>query len=211
MNFDARQALEVIEQERVSAFLGITTMLNWMLAVPGFHDYDLSSLRNIQYGGGPMPSAIVRAVAESFPCGLIQGYGQTEGVTMSFLSQEDHRDALRGIHPHRLRSCGREGFGTRIRVVDADGHDVPRDRKTPGEIVVRGEANMLGYFRRPDLTAATFRDGWMRTGDVATWDDERYLYIVDRLKDMIISGGRRSTASRSRRRLADTRRCWNAP
>ncbi|WNG17635.1 AMP-binding protein [Cystobacter fuscus] len=189
MNFDARQALEVIEQERVSAFLGITTMLNWMLAVPGFGNYDLSSLRNIQYGGGPMPSAIVRAVAESFPCGLIQGYGQTEGVTMSFLSQEDHRDALRGVHPHRLRSCGREGFGTRIRVVDADGHDVPRDRKTPGEIVVRGAANMLGYFRRPDLTAATFRDGWMRTGDVATWDDERYLYIVDRLKDMIISGG----------------------
>jgi acyl-CoA synthetase (AMP-forming)/AMP-acid ligase II len=189
MNFDARQALEVIEQERVSAFLGITTMLNWMLAVPGFDTYDLSSLRNIQYGGGPMPSALIRAVAEAFPCGLIQGYGQTEGTTMSFLSQEDHRDALRGVHPHRLRSCGREGFGTRIRVVNADGHDVPRDGKTPGEIVVRGEANMLGYFRRPDLTAATLRDGWMRTGDLATWDDERYLYIVDRLKDMIISGG----------------------
>jgi acyl-CoA synthetase (AMP-forming)/AMP-acid ligase II len=189
MNFDARQALEVIQQERVSAFLGITTMLNWMLAVPGFHTYDLSSLRNIQYGGGPMPSAIVRTVAEAFPCGLIQGYGQTEGTTMSFLSQEDHRDALRGIHPHRLRSCGREGFGTRIRVVDSNGHEVPCDGKTPGEIVVRSEANMLGYFRRPELTAATLQNGWMRTGDVATWDRDRYLYIVDRLKDMIISGG----------------------
>ncbi|MBM7112805.1 AMP-binding protein [Archangium primigenium] len=189
MNFEARQALEVIAQERVSAFLGITTMLSWMMATPGFGAQDLSSLRNIQYGGGPMPSAIVREVAEAFPCGLIQGYGQTEGATMSFLSQEDHRDALRGHHPHRLRSCGREGFGTRIRVVDADGHEVPRDGKTPGEIVVRGEANMLGYFRRPDLTAKTFQNGWMRTGDVATWDSERYLYIVDRLKDMIISGG----------------------
>jgi acyl-CoA synthetase (AMP-forming)/AMP-acid ligase II len=189
MNFDARQALEVIQQERVSAFLGITTMLNWMMAVPGFDAHDLSSLRNIQYGGGPMPSELVRSVAEAFPCGLIQGYGQTEGTTMSFLSQEDHRDALRGRHPHRLRSCGREGFGTRIRVVDTDGHDVPRDGRTPGEIVVRSAANMLGYFRRPELTAATFQNGWMRTGDLATWDDERYLYIVDRLKDMIISGG----------------------
>ncbi|EAU67128.1 class I adenylate-forming enzyme family protein [Stigmatella aurantiaca] len=131
MNFDAQQALAVIEQERVSAFLGITTMLNWMLAVPGFDSYDLSSLRNIQYGGGPMPSAVVRAVAEAFPCGLIQGYGQTEGTTMSFLSQEDHRDALRGVHPHRLRSCGREGFGTRIRVVDPNGHEVPRDGRLP--------------------------------------------------------------------------------
>lgn len=79
VNFEAQQALEIIEAERVSAFLGITTMLNWMMAVPGFSDYDLSSLRNIQYGGGPMPSSTVREALESFPCTLIQGYGQTEG------------------------------------------------------------------------------------------------------------------------------------
>jgi acyl-CoA synthetase (AMP-forming)/AMP-acid ligase II len=97
INFDAKLALEVIQRERVSAFLGITTMLNWMMAVDNFSEYDLSSLRNIQYGGGPMPHSVVKAALEAFPCTLIQGYGQTEGMTMSFLSQEDHIDAVSGI------------------------------------------------------------------------------------------------------------------
>jgi len=189
VNFEAEQALQVIEAERVSAFLGITTMLNWMMAVPGFAGYDLSSLRNIQYGGGPMPSAIVRAALESFPCTLIQGYGQTEGPGMTFLSQEDHAEAVAGRNPHRLRSCGREGFVGRLRVVDEHGADVPRDGRTAGQIVVRSEANMVGYWNQPELTASTIRDGWMWTGDIATWDAESYVYIVDRAKDMIISGG----------------------
>ncbi|MEK9655834.1 MAG: AMP-binding protein, partial [Halieaceae bacterium] len=89
INFDAQLALEVIQQERVSAFLGITTMINWMMAVEGFEDYDLSSLRNFQYGGGPMPRSVVEAALRAFPCTMIQGYGQTEGMTMTFLSQED--------------------------------------------------------------------------------------------------------------------------
>jgi acyl-CoA synthetase (AMP-forming)/AMP-acid ligase II len=189
VNFEAKQALDIIEAEHVSAFLGITTMLNWMMAVPGFAGYDLSSLRNIQYGGGPMPSTIVRAALESFPCTLIQGYGQTEGTTMTFLSQEDHANAVRGVNEHRLRSCGREGFITTVRVVDPEGREVPKDGRTPGEVVVRSAANMLGYYNRPDLTAATLRDGWMWTGDVAVWDEQNYVYIVDRAKDMIISGG----------------------
>lgn len=189
INFDAKLALEVIEKERVSAFLGITTMLNWMMAVDNFSDYDLSSLRNIQYGGGPMPHTVVESALASLPCTLIQGYGQTEGMTMSFLSQEDHARALQGIHPERLASCGREGFMTTIAVVDGTGNPVPRDGKTPGEIIVRSEANMVGYWRRPDLTAETLRDGWMWTGDVAVWDEESYVFIVDRAKDMIISGG----------------------
>jgi long-chain acyl-CoA synthetase len=189
VNFEAKQALELIQEEKVSAFLGITTMLNWMMAVENFGSYDLRSLRNIQYGGGPMPASVVRAALESFPCTLIQGYGQTEGMTMTFLSQEDHARAVRGEHEERLRSCGREGFVTRVQVVDANGRPVPRDGRTTGEIVVRSEANMLGYWRRPDLTAQTIREGWMCTGDIAFWDEEGYLFIVDRAKDMIISGG----------------------
>lgn len=189
VNFEPKQALGVIEAERVSAFLGITTMLNWMMAVEGFGGYDLSSLRNIQYGGGPMPSSIVRQSLDSFPCTLIQGYGQTEGTTMCFLTQEDHASALAGNRPERLRSCGREGFLTSVRVVDDQGRNVPQDGRTPGEIIVRSEANMVGYWNRPDLTARTLRDGWMWTGDVATWDEDRYIFIVDRAKDMIISGG----------------------
>ncbi len=189
MNFDAAEALEIIQAERVSAFLGITTMLNWMMAVDGFDRYDLSSLRNIQYGGGPMPETVVKAALDAFPCTLIQGYGQTEGMTMTFLSQEDHAAAVSGDRPERLNSCGREGFVTRARLVDDAGRDVPKDGRTPGEIVIQSEANMLGYWRRPDLTAETLRDGWMWTGDVATWDEDSYIFIVDRAKDMIISGG----------------------
>lgn len=189
INFDARLALETIQRERVSAFLGITTMLNWMMADEKFADFDLSSLRNIQYGGGPMPSSVVAAALDAFPCTIIQGYGQTEGMTMSFLSQEDHLRALAGDHPERLDSCGREGFVTEMRLVDPEGNTIPRDGNTPGEIIVRSEANMVGYWQRPDLTSETIRDGWMWTGDIAVWDEAGYIFIVDRAKDMIISGG----------------------
>ncbi len=189
INFEAKLALDVIQEERVSALLGITTMLNWMMAVENFSSYDLSSLRNIQYGGGPMPATVVKAALDSFPCTLIQGYGQTEGLTMTFLSQEDHRDAIAGIHPERLSSCGREGFVTSVRLLDESGNLVPRDGKTSGEIAVRSEANMLGYWRKPELTAKTLREGWMMTGDIATWDQDGYVFVVDRAKDMIISGG----------------------
>ena len=109
---------------------------------------------------------------------------------MTFLAQEDHIRAIKdGYHPERLKACGREGFVTSVRVVDDDGNDVPTDGETPGQIIVKSEANMLGYFRNPELTAQTIRDGWMWTGDIATMDSERYVYIVDRAKDMIISGG----------------------
>lgn len=189
INFEAKKALEVIQAERVSAFLGITTMLNWMMAVEGFDQYDLSSLRNIQYGGGPMPETVVKAALAAFPCTIIQGYGQTEGMTMTFLSQEDHAEAINGNHPERLNSCGREGFVTRIRVVDETGKDIPKDSLHTGEIVVQSEANMLGYWQKPELTGQTIKDGWMWTGDIATWDSDGYVFIVDRSKDMIISGG----------------------
>ena len=190
MNFEPKLALDLIENEKVSAFLGVTTMLNWMMAQENFASYDLSSLRNIQYGGGPMPSNIVRQALDSFPCTLIQGYGQTEGTTMTFLSQEDHLKAVGGIHPERLKSCGREGFVTQVRIVDPlTGELVPNDNSTPGEIVVKSAANMIGYLNKPEQTERTLRDGWMWTGDIATWDEDRYVFIVDRAKDMIISGG----------------------
>ena len=161
MNFDAKLALDLIQQEKVSGFLGITTMLNWMMAVENFNKYDLSSLRCVQYGGGPMPSTVIKEVLNKLPCQIIQGYGQTEGTTMTFLSQEDHiKAAIQGINEERLKSCGREGFVTSVLVVDKDGNPVPNDSETPGEIIVRSDANMVGYFRRPDLTEKTIRNGW---------------------------------------------------
>ena len=177
INFEARAALEVIEKERVSAFLGITTMLNWMMAVEDFERFDLSSLRNIQYGGGPMPQAVVKAALEAFPCTLIQGYGQTEGMTMTFLAQEDHTAAIAGDNPQRLKSCGREGFVTRVKLVDKDGRETPKDSTTPGEILVKSEANMQGYWQKPELTQETIKNGWMHTGDIAVWDEQGYCLL----------------------------------
>ncbi len=136
-----------------------------------------------------MGYSVISAAHKAFPCTIIQGYGQTEGTTMTFLSQEDHESALSGVNSDRLNSCGREGFVTTVKIVDSDGNEVPRDGVTTGEIAVKSEANMLGYWQRPDLTAQTIRDGWMYTGDVAYWDKDGYVFIVDRAKDMIISGG----------------------
>jgi acyl-CoA synthetase (AMP-forming)/AMP-acid ligase II len=189
INFEAKLALEVIERERVSAFLGITTMLNWMMSVENSDSYDISSLRNIQYGGGPMGMKVVKAALEAFPCTLIQGFGQTEGMGMTFLSQEDHIHAVNGIHPERLSSCGREAFVNTIQIVNENGDPVPKDGKTTGEIVVKSDANMIGYWNKPELTVQTLQDGWLHTGDVAKWDEDGYIFIVDRAKDMIISGG----------------------
>jgi acyl-CoA synthetase (AMP-forming)/AMP-acid ligase II len=191
LDFEPRTTLEVIEAERVSAFLGITTMVNYLLDVPGLERFDLSSLRLIMYGGGPMPETVVRRSMEAFPCGLMQGYGQTEGCTYSFLLPWVHREIAQGIGTHRVKSCGQESHLTSLRVVDDEGRPVPRDRTTIGEIVVKGPSLMKGYWRRPAEDAEAFRDGggWLRTGDVATWDEDGFLYIVDRAKDMVISGG----------------------
>jgi acyl-CoA synthetase (AMP-forming)/AMP-acid ligase II len=188
LNFEPQATLQVIEQERVSGFLGVTTMLNYLLA-EDLESYDLSSLRLVQYGGGPMGEDVVREALSRLPCDLMQGYGQTEGGPMSFLSPRAHRDAVAGVNPHRLRSCGQEAYLSSLRVVDADGRPVARDRASVGEIVTRSEANMLRYWNRPEETAQVVRDGWLRTGDLATWDEEGFLYIVDRAKEMIISGG----------------------
>lgn len=189
ITFEPGLALELIESERVSSFLAITTMLTYLLNHPKLPDTDLSSLRLIQYGGGPMPEPVIREAIEKLGCDLVQGYGQTEGGTMTSLPAAVHTDAVAGVHPHRLRSCGLETHVTSVRVVAEDGTEVPRDRAAVGEIIVRSEANMLRYWNRPDETAQTIRDGWMWTGDLATWDEDGFVYIVDRKKEMIISGG----------------------
>jgi long-chain acyl-CoA synthetase len=187
--FEPGKALELIEEERVSAFLAITTMLNYLLAHPNLETTDLSSLRLIMYGGGPMPEGVIRGAIEGLGCDLTQGYGQTEGGTMTFLPPWVHTEAMRGINQHRLQSCGLESHLTSVRVVDEDGRPVSRDRQAVGEIVVRSEANMLRYWNRPEETADTLRDGWMWTGDLATWDTDGFIYIVDRKKEMVITGG----------------------
>ena len=164
-------------------------MINWMMAADGFEDYDLSSLRNFQYGGGPMPRSVVEAALKAFPLHNDSGLRPdrrddddlfvTGGSSACDCRRPSRTARLMRSRRIRLRNPRRQSRW-RARA---------RDGQSAGEIVVRSEANMLGYWRRPDLTEKTLRDGWMWTGDIATWDQEGYVFIVDRAKDMIISGG----------------------
>ena len=133
-----------------------------MMAVENFNKYDLSSLRCVQYGGGPMPSTVIREVLSKLPCQIIQGYGQTEGTTMTFLSQEDHiKAAIEGINEERLKSCGREGFVTSVQVVDKDGKAVMHAwRRAPMTEGWRAEEE------RGDKYQVTSRFGFGLDGDM---------------------------------------------
>ena len=190
LNFEARKTLEVIQAERVTSFLDISTMMNYILDVHDFASFDLKCVRLLSYGGGPFATATLRRAAHAFPgVGFLQYMGQTEVSIMSaWLGPEDHRLGMT-TNPRLLSSCGREALLCDCRVGDENDHEVPRDGKTPGEMLVRGDNVMRGYWKMPDLTAQTLRGGWCHTGDVVTWDEHGYFYVVDRKKDMIVSGG----------------------
>ncbi len=145
---------------------------------------DLSSLREIAYGTAPITPSSLEAAVAAFGCRFRQIYGNTESQSMiSLLAPEDHQPG----HP-RLGSAGRVSFGWEVQIVDPDGRDLPAD--APGELLIRGECLFSGYWRDPEATAAAFADGgWYRTGDIASLTPDGYLYILDRAKDMIISGG----------------------
>jgi acyl-CoA synthetase (AMP-forming)/AMP-acid ligase II len=190
VNFKPELALKVIQEERITASMGIPTMFQNMIPLLSRGDYDVSSLRNIQYGGSPISQTVVRELMDLLGCGLLQCYGRTEELAISFLSQEDHVRAVADIHPERLSSCGREAWLTRVVLLDEGGRPIPRSSRSAGEVVESSPGAMIGYLGRPDLTAeATYRPGWLRTGDVGRFDEHGYLYIVGRAKELIISGG----------------------
>jgi long-chain acyl-CoA synthetase len=186
--FEPTRWLEAVQTHRVTATAMVPTMINAVINAPGGERYDVSSMRRIIYGASPMAPDRVRAAIARFGNCLQQGYGQSE--SSPFLTVMP----LRTTNPdgdekdvRRLASCGQELIGTQVRVVDAEGRDVQPGEV--GEIVARGPNVMLGYWKRPEETAKALRDGWLYTGDLATVDEEHYVYIVDRAKDMIISGG----------------------
>jgi long-chain acyl-CoA synthetase len=190
VNFKPEVALAAIQEERVTASMGIPTMFQNMIPLLQTGNWDVSSLRNVQYGGSPTARNVVYELMELLGCGLIQCYGRTEELAITFLLQEDHVRAAQGIHPERLDSVGREAWYTQVRLLADDGSFVPRSSREPGEILSKSPAAMSGYLGRPDLTAdATWGDGWLRTGDLGRFDDDGYLYVVGRAKDLIISGG----------------------
>jgi long-chain acyl-CoA synthetase len=189
IDFQPDLALQIIELERVTATLAFPSMAHHMVWAIGSGAHDLSSLRNVQYGGGPMPVNVILEMLRALPCNLIQCYGTTESIGITFLSQEDHLNAMREADSERLTSCGREALLTEVRLLDAKNQWIPPDSREPGELVLRSESNMLGYWNRPDLNRDAWHNDWLRTGDIARWGKDRFLYIVDRAKDIIISGG----------------------
>jgi long-chain acyl-CoA synthetase len=185
-SFDPAEVQRSIERERVTVCLLIPTMLNMMLNDVEFGRHDLSSLRLIFYGGSIMPVPVLRRAMEAVGCSFTQGYGLTETIEATFLTMADH---VLGdpAHERRLASAGREAPNAEVRVVDDAGRDVPAGEV--GEVLVRSRSVIPEYWRAPEETAATIRDGWFHTEDVGHRDDDGYLFIVDRKKDVIISGG----------------------
>ena len=187
-SFDAAAAMATIEAESVTSVSLAPTMLAMLLEHPSRADHDLSSLRTVSYGAAAMPLDVLRRSLTELPAvGLAQGYGMTElSGNAAFLSPEDHRRAASG-DPALLTAAGRPAPMTAIRIVSEDGNEAAPGE--PGEILVRGDQVCAGYHDDPEATAAAITDGWLHTGDVGRVDDRGYLHVVDRLKDIIITGG----------------------
>lgn len=185
--FDPRLVLDTFEREQITTVLLVPTMINFLLQVPDVDSYDLSSLRRITYGASPIAPDLLRRAMETFGCSFGQGYGLTEASPLlTVLKPEDHL-ITDGKSERRLASCGKPVPGVDVRVVDFDGRDVSPGEV--GEIIARGPNIMLGYWKREEDTANTIIDGWLHTGDLATVDEDGYIYLVDRKKDMIVTGG----------------------
>lgn len=185
--FDPGAWLALLEQSRASVALLVPTMINAVVNAPGLRGHDLSSLRLVFYGGGPMPVSVLERAIERLGCGFTQGYGLTETLEATFLVSADHVVNGTGTQTRRLASAGREAVGAEIRIVDEAGADLGAGET--GEVLIKSESVIAGYWNNPDETANAIRDGWFHTGDLGYLDEDRYLFVVDRKKDMVISGG----------------------
>ncbi|MFH8473664.1 class I adenylate-forming enzyme family protein [Streptomyces sp. NPDC018000] len=179
--------LETVEKERITATFLVPAMVNMVLAHPGAERYDLSSLTSVRIGGAPISPQRLRDAVAFFGPVVAQGYGLGETTSVvAGLSSDEITHAVKE-DPELLQSCGRASYDTEIRIVDEAGRELgPREI---GEIIVRGPDCVREYWQEPELSAETFRDGWVHTGDLAWMREDGYLFLVDRKKDMIISGG----------------------
>jgi acyl-CoA synthetase (AMP-forming)/AMP-acid ligase II len=187
-DFNPIAILDDMESGQITLVLLIPVMVNFLLQMPGVEQRDFSHIRGIVYGASPMPVEVLRKAIEVFKCDFVQGYGQTEcSAVFCILGPDDH--VLEGTPEQlkRLGSAGRQIFGSDVRVVDDNGNDVKPGQI--GEVIGRGHNVMKGYWKMPEATDEAIRDGWLHTGDLATIDEAGYVYILDRVKDMIISGG----------------------
>ena len=185
--FDPGAWLALLEQSRASVALLVPTMINAVVNAPGLRKHDLSSLRLVFYGGGPMPVSVLERAIDRLGCGFTQGYGLTETLEATFLVSADHVVNGTETQTRRLASAGREAVGAEVRIVDEAGADLGAGET--GEILIKSESVVAGYWNNPEETAHAIRDGWFHTGDLGYLDEDRYLFVVDRKKDMVISGG----------------------
>jgi long-chain acyl-CoA synthetase len=179
--FNAQTFCETVERERVTQSVLVPTMINLLVQFSELEKYDLSSLERLAYGGSPMAPELIHRIREVLPnLKLIEGYGLSEAGFLTGLKDDEHTE-------NRLTSCGRTCPGIDLRVVDESGKELEAGGR--GELVARGANVMRSYWNNPEETKLAFRDGFFRTGDVGYRDANGYFYILDRLKDMIVTGG----------------------
>jgi fatty-acyl-CoA synthase len=182
--FDIEQTIDMIRNDRINKIFLVPAAMQFLIRHPRAKGVDFSCIREMGYGASPIPLALLRECMDVMGCGFVQFYGMTETTgTIVALPPEDH---IPGGSP-RMRAAGKPLPGVEIRVVDANDNDVPVGQV--GEIITRSAHNMLGYWNRPEETARTIRDGWLHTGDAGYLDEDGYVFIHDRVKDMVISGG----------------------
>ena len=187
-HFEAVTVFETIERYRVTNMFLAPTMLKLLLNSPEIDNYDLTSLRYIVYGGGPMYVADLNAAVTRLGQVLVQIFAQGETpMTGTYLRRADHIVNGSQEQERRLMSAGVARTGVEVKIVDSEDNEVPRGQT--GEVVVRGRTVMRGYWRQPEATAEALRNGWLHTGDLGYMDTSGYVFILDRKKDMIISGG----------------------
>lgn len=189
--FEPASVLRLVAEHRATEMCLVPTMANALLACPELGNHDTSSLYRILLGGAAASPTLVERLEKAFHCTVASGYGlsETSPVLTTALPKPGVAYANLEDRYRRQSSTGWPVAGVEIRVVDPNGVDVPRDEDTIGEIITRCDQVMDGYYREPEATAAVIRDGWFHTGDMAVWDEEGYIRIVDRKKEIIISGG----------------------
>jgi fatty-acyl-CoA synthase len=187
---DVGDMLRLIEEEKVTKLLGVPTIFNGLLQHPDLATFDLSSLEEVVIGGAPSPLSLIEAIEEKIGCRAYVGYGLTETTPFIVIARpKQHLKTDATTRQSYQVKTGLPIVGVRLRVVDEAGEDVPPDGKSVGEIVIRSNHVMQGYLYDQETTDEVIVNGWFHTGDIAVVDDEGYITIVDRKKDIIISGG----------------------
>jgi fatty-acyl-CoA synthase len=188
--FDTNEVFRLIQQERVQACSLVPTMATALVNCPDRPKYDLSSLQRITIGGAASSPTLVKEVEEKLGCACFSGYGLTETSPVLTTAQTKPGMEWKAGERHiRQAMTGYPIPGVEIRVVDSEGQDVPRDGQSIGEIIARSDGVMQGYWKQPEATAQVLRDGWFHTGDMGTMNEDGYILVVDRAKDIIVSGG----------------------